>query len=1182
MDGSMNNISGQLAAQPSGEWQQTKVVAKVRKAGSSSSTPHLTAANQPGGSAAASPTVRHQPYAMGNAASPVARNSRNGSYMGGFPNMPQQQQGNANGQGVSNMSFSSLNLSQSGHGGVPRTPTAPPPPPQQAMPHPQQQQQQLQGQSSGSAADSMANSFNQNPFPQQARNNANTSPMPPPAPPSGGQQHQQGAPQQQQQGNGQGPRSHATQRIMEGYGFVPRPNRGAPMYNQQQVQSMMGNGNNNNNGLGRPPVPNNGNYNTPPPNHGGQGYPAVQHNSNHNHNNNNANNNNGFSGGHDNGNSNGMPPKPNAMGGNAAGRFSYGPDGFSQQNGGNWQQQQQQQQQPMPSFNNQPNRGGHYQNNNNNGGGGYGNNGHYEAQNQQQQQYNQQSYNYNNGTPNAQHMSAGGPAHPQPNTPTNSLPPAYGNHPNGGAPSNYGGSMNNSVSHNNGGPSPATNASRGTPNPQQQGHVMNNSYSSNNQSYSNHPNANPNNGGLNSSGSNQYGNGYQQQHGAGNGWNQQGGHYNGNGYNQQGDYGNNGQQQQQFGQQQNGNGFQQQQQQLQQQGNGNQQNNNWSNSYGNQQYNNFANSYNRRTPPPAGGQFGPGAATAYPYGNNNGNWSNGNANNGPNQNYNGNANSHHDPMAPPPRGNYNNFGRNTNNQQPPYGNGPYQPQPQPQQQHRGNSGGNWNAARGRNTNAGGDASDAYNGGRVRSDSQSSIGSLGSVAAALNGMDLHHAPSDAGTRSVGAHTPNSMSGTFVLGSGSQPLPFDSPQDQHNPLKDKWDRRRKQHRTQLGKAVNFPKTVTTVKTVEEIAGMVSTIRSDVRDAIKKLDEARLRGIAEAAAKRAAGGSSKGSSARATPVDHRKNPFLKASDRKGGPNTGRYEEGELDFGDGDGEEAGGDVRLDTLSSDGEADEHTVSGMTTPDSMAALKATPTTGPTAADAAAVATAARAEAPSPSPSARRRSKNKPTPPPGFASFRDCLRLRQRTFVAIHLIGVDSSKLSNLYLILVATAHTTYLVDMSSMETADEFKQCGLAELFEDELVTKLTFDCRPDVEVLQRQFGVAMRGVCDLQVMATLSISPRGQFMIGRKAMFQRLFLLSPQDDEAKERITTTGCTTQPIPSVGHFPAPAVECCIIDLKYLFVAFFMLDFYEDGGRSIGEQRVANTLAGQYNKSTMRDF
>eukprot|EP00743_Colponemidia_sp_Colp-15_P013476 GILK01015679.1.p1 GENE.GILK01015679.1~~GILK01015679.1.p1 ORF type:complete len:310 (+),score=8.57 GILK01015679.1:10-939(+) len=248
------------------------------------------------------------------------------------------------------------------------------------------------------------------------------------------------------------------------------------------------------------------------------------------------------------------------------------------------------------------------------------------------------------------------------------------------------------------------------------------------------------------------------------------------------------------------------------------------------------------------------------------------------------------------------------------------------------------------------------------------------------------------------------------------------------------------------------------------------------------------------------------------------------------------------------------------------------------------------------------------------------------------KLMQSSMVCIHAVGVDSSPLnSDLYVLLICTVTHCYIVDIATLgaaaflddglgpigpkEPADLqtfsssdpiasasasgnfLMQAGdaaafgleprgghLRALLESHDITKVTYDCRPDVEVLSRCFGVRLNGICDLQVMATMAISPRGSFMIGRKAMYQRLFLPGESDEVRKEQVNRTGVSSNPLvyPNVAHFPSSAIEVAVIRIKYYYMAFFMLSSSEEDGRTIAEGRARRTLGGTYDKSSKRDF
>lgn len=192
-----------------------------------------------------------------------------------------------------------------------------------------------------------------------------------------------------------------------------------------------------------------------------------------------------------------------------------------------------------------------------------------------------------------------------------------------------------------------------------------------------------------------------------------------------------------------------------------------------------------------------------------------------------------------------------------------------------------------------------------------------------------------------------------------------------------------------------------------------------------------------------------------------------------------------------------------------------------------------------------------------------TPPPGHSSFRTAIQQRHRTIVSVMFVGLDSAKPdSQLELIILVTHDSVYVVSMAAVGRA-AFTDGGLTNFFEDPLITKLSFDCRPDAEALWKSFRVRQQGIVDLQVLATLALSPAGQFMISRRTMFQRVNL-----DHFAESDT---------PSCG-----GAQLSLRDARYLIIAYFMFDFFEEEGRRIANERVLKVISGDYTKCHIRDF
>jgi len=102
-------------------------------------------------------------------------------------------------------------------------------------------------------------------------------------------------------------------------------------------------------------------------------------------------------------------------------------------------------------------------------------------------------------------------------------------------------------------------------------------------------------------------------------------------------------------------------------------------------------------------------------------------------------------------------------------------------------------------------------------------------------------------------------------------------------------------------------------------------------------------------------------------------------------------------------------------------------------------------------------------------------------------------IAVDCEGVTLSRTGALTLIQIATETNIYLFDVLKMgattfdgDQSDHGKR-GLKPILEDSNRRKLMFDCRVDSDALFHQFGVSLRGVLDLQLLAVAAERQQGK-----------------------------------------------------------------------------------------------
>ncbi|CAC5423187.1 EXD1 [Mytilus coruscus] len=90
-------------------------------------------------------------------------------------------------------------------------------------------------------------------------------------------------------------------------------------------------------------------------------------------------------------------------------------------------------------------------------------------------------------------------------------------------------------------------------------------------------------------------------------------------------------------------------------------------------------------------------------------------------------------------------------------------------------------------------------------------------------------------------------------------------------------------------------------------------------------------------------------------------------------------------------------------------------------------------------------------------------------------LSTEKMIAIDLEGANLSRAGTITLLAIATRSQVYLFDVLKLGPASFEK--GLKEIFEDDAINKLLFDCREDSDALWHLFDVNLKGVLDIQLL---------------------------------------------------------------------------------------------------------
>lgn len=170
-------------------------------------------------------------------------------------------------------------------------------------------------------------------------------------------------------------------------------------------------------------------------------------------------------------------------------------------------------------------------------------------------------------------------------------------------------------------------------------------------------------------------------------------------------------------------------------------------------------------------------------------------------------------------------------------------------------------------------------------------------------------------------------------------------------------------------------------------------------------------------------------------------------------------------------------------------------------------------------------------------------------------------VGLDLEGCQLGRGGRLCIVTFATATAVYVIDMVLLpkKVLSAFGATAFAKVLESSCVLKLMFDCRADCNALFFQYGVRLRGVCDLQVGAVMSlVGARARYLIGMEAAFSQLGLFHRGERTTKQEGRNLfnekcGGRSQRWEERPLEPLLLLYCAV-DVKHFFEAFYLLRSY----------------------------
>lgn len=190
-------------------------------------------------------------------------------------------------------------------------------------------------------------------------------------------------------------------------------------------------------------------------------------------------------------------------------------------------------------------------------------------------------------------------------------------------------------------------------------------------------------------------------------------------------------------------------------------------------------------------------------------------------------------------------------------------------------------------------------------------------------------------------------------------------------------------------------------------------------------------------------------------------------------------------------------------------------------------------------------------------------------------------IALDLEGKDLGREGHVCVITLATATTVYAIDMVELPREVLLSERGtaFARVMESPQIVKLMFDCRADCDALFFQYGIRLRGVCDLQVAAGLALSGcESKYLVGMADSFARLGLFRNDERETK----ANGRKFFDARSGGQgerweirpLDPLLLRYCAVDVKHFFEAFYKLRRYVPHSSYWASDRITRVCLGDY--------
>ncbi|CUF58495.1 3'-5' exonuclease, putative [Bodo saltans] len=180
--------------------------------------------------------------------------------------------------------------------------------------------------------------------------------------------------------------------------------------------------------------------------------------------------------------------------------------------------------------------------------------------------------------------------------------------------------------------------------------------------------------------------------------------------------------------------------------------------------------------------------------------------------------------------------------------------------------------------------------------------------------------------------------------------------------------------------------------------------------------------------------------------------------------------------------------------------------------------------------------------------------------------------------------TQLRLITIATANAVFVI---SIEQSLFDVDSPLRALLEHNGLLKLMFDCRSNAHILLTTYGVMLRGVLDLQPMATVASSPEGEYLAGQDKVFEHFGLFGAETnliaDAAKRQYDPSCGGSYGVWSQRPLSNDLLKYCALAVQRFFLAVLMIKEFLAFGVYMSEQRMEHVhLFTRQPSNKRRDF